>query len=148
MKYSIFYAIALVATLSSTNPAAARNAAVTKGFLTVYSATETIRDGDLTQHYYPHTGYSIYEAGNPCLLRFVPNHVGNMDEEPMVVALPPGSYLIVAEDEAYGRVRIPVKVESSRSITINLERNSRAPISSNPIESVKTTKGRVVGYVE
>ena len=63
------------------------------GYLRVYSATDEFKDGDAW--YFPHSSYAIYTIDGR-LFKNVENHRSADDEVPEVVALPVGTYTIVA----------------------------------------------------
>jgi hypothetical protein len=120
-----------------------KTAHVSTGRLQVFSAAEARADGDDT-YYYPHTGYSIFsDVGRR--LKYVNNHVGTMDESPAVVPLPTGHYRIVAQSEAYGRVTVPVVIESGRTTTIHLERDWK-PAANLSRNVVRLPDGEAVGW--
>lgn len=131
--------------ISPVGPGPARHqASFSRGFLKVYSDTETHEIGD-NSYYYPHTGYAIYAASGVPLKR-VANHVGDMDESPMLVAMPVGHYTIEAESAAYGRVRVPVVVEDGRITTVHLNRDGKAPPKASADELVRLPDGEIVGW--
>ncbi len=124
----------------------ARTASAHNGYLQVFSETETRLLGDNTR-YYPHTGYSIHlESGQ--VLRFVPNHVGDMDEVPMLVRVPTGKYNIVAESAAYGRVTVPVVIQEGRTTVVHLDRDRTIPPNADPNDLVRLPNGEIVGWSE
>jgi hypothetical protein len=79
-----------------------------QGYLKVYSATDEFNDGDAW--YFPHSPYVIYTIGGK-LFKNVANQRSPADEVPEVVALPVGTYAIVARSErdGYGRVLVVIK---------------------------------------
>ena len=89
------------------------------GRLKVFSDTET---ADIAENnYYPHSSYRILtESGH--FVKYVPNHLGEMDESPTLVRLPSGHYQVVAESSSYGRVTVPVIIESGRTTVVRLDR--------------------------
>lgn len=92
------------------------------GYLVVFTDTESpINTGD-TQ-YYPHTPYKIYDS-HGALLRSVRNHLGERDEKPERVSLPPGRYTIVGKSEIQGDVAVPVIIGALRTTVVNLEKRS------------------------
>lgn len=114
------------------------------GALQVFTVTERHQDGDNT-YYYPHTSYLVYnEQGKK--VRFVPNHVGTMDEKPSLVLLPSGEYIVVAEAEGYGRVRIPVVVKPSRTTVLHLERGWEPPAYAKSSELARMPDGQAIGW--
>ncbi len=88
------------------------------GYLTVYSATEEHDDGDT--YYYPHSGYSVYSPDNK-LVKRVANSISIHDEDPALVELPAGTYIVLAPSEYYGIVRVKVIIEPGEETTVNLE---------------------------
>ena len=86
-----------------------------QGYLKVYSATDKFNDGDAL--YFPHSSYAIYTIdGKP--FKNVKNQRFPADEIPEVVALPVGTYAIIARSErdGYGRVLVVIK-EGQQTIT-------------------------------
>ena len=79
-----------------------------QGYLKVYSATDEFKDGDAW--YFPHSSYAIYTIDGK-LFRNVKNHRSADDEVPEVVALPVGTYTVVARSErnGYGHVLVVIK---------------------------------------
>jgi len=79
-----------------------------RGYLKVYSATDEFNDGDAW--YFPHSSYAIYTIGGK-LFKNVANQRSPADEIPEVVALPVGTYAVVARSErdGYGRVLVVIK---------------------------------------
>src|SRR6266567_7119350 len=64
-----------------------------QGYLKVYSAIDRFKDGDAW--YFPHSSYAIYKIDGR-LYENVRNHSSGDDEVPEVVALPVGTYTVVA----------------------------------------------------
>jgi hypothetical protein len=89
-----------------------------QGFLKVYSATDQFDDGGVP--YYAHSSYAIFTADGK-LFKNVENHISRSDEIPEVVALPIGSYLIVARSERDGYIRRPVVIKAGRRTTLGLD---------------------------
>src|SRR6185312_14737118 len=93
-------------TLSPVGPEPEKHAtSAGTGYLQVFSDTETHVIGD-GPAYYPRTGYNIYDQSG-ARIKYVPNHIGNMDESPTLVRVPAGNYNVVAQSSAYGRVTVP-----------------------------------------
>lgn len=88
----------------------------------VNSATWEHSDGDVK--YYPHTEYSLYSTAGR-LVQNVRNHISSQDENAECLSLPPGSYVVFAESETEGRVRVPVRIATGRLTEVNLERPRR-----------------------
>jgi hypothetical protein len=89
------------------------------GSLVVYSDTEE-RRLDIGIPYYLHTCYLI-ESSSGELVRWVENHVGDMDQQPQTVRLGSGKYVIVAESSSYGRVYVPVVIEPGHVTELHLD---------------------------
>ncbi len=115
-----------------------------RGYLKVYSATETDPIGDTT-YYYPHTSYRVFDPAGK-LVKFVPNHIGNMDESPAWVALPTGNYLVKAQSDVYGWVTVPVVIEAGITTTVHLQSVWPGPAQAQSQVLVRLPDGRPVGW--
>jgi hypothetical protein len=131
--------------VSPVGPEPASQAAyVPSGYLKVFSDTEEHVIGD-GPHYYPHMGYNIYDnAGKR--VEYVPNHIGNMDETPTLVRIPVGDYKVVAESSAYGRVTVPIIVQSGKTTVLHLDRGWRPASNISSTEVVRLPDGEAVGW--
>ena len=90
-----------------------------QGYLKVYSATDEFNDGDAL--YFPHSSYAIYTIdGKP--FKNVKNQRFPADEIPEVVALPVGTYAVVARSErdGYGRVLVVIKEGQQTIVDLDL----------------------------
>lgn len=114
------------------------------GSLRVYSGTQTRQVGNFI-NFYPHTPYSIYST-NGARLRWIENSVANIDEAPALVRLPAGLYTIRAQDDAYGRVTVPIVIKAGETTIVHLEAR-RLPSYDEPPASnaVRLPNGRIVG---
>lgn len=121
-----------------------RAAAKAGGYLMVYSATMARPLGDVTW-YYTHTRYNIYDPSGKWV-ETVPNHLGDMDEFPSRVALPAGSYKIVAQSVSYGCVTVPVVVQSFRTTVVHLDRDWRPAKSAPNQRLVRLPDGEAIGW--
>jgi len=94
------------------------------GRLQVFSATEKslpfASDDPVTFNF--HSGYDIYDAKGKNV-RFVPNHLSEMDEWPDQVDIPAGRYTVVAQSTCCGLVRVPVIISSGRTTVVHLDGN-------------------------
>jgi hypothetical protein len=91
---------------------------VSNGYLIVYSATGRVDDGSVP--YYPHSSYTIYTLDGK-LVKTVANHVSDSDETPNLVSLPVGPYLIEAQSEQEGLLRVHVLIRAGALTALNLE---------------------------
>lgn len=117
-----------------------------KGYLKVYSATTEFNDGNLM--YYPHTRYSILNT-NGKRLEWVDNHVAENDETPQVVAIPVGTYYVLAQSELDGLVRVPVVIKGGETTVVNLERGRTSDKDTQGVEAsraVKLPSGQQAGW--
>lgn len=92
------------------------------GYLIVYSATEPYEDGEIM--YYTHTDYDLY-SWRGVFLKKIRNSIVRGDETPERVPLAPGRYLVQAESETDGIVRVPVIITARRTTIVNLEGDRR-----------------------
>ena len=120
-------------------------AAAPGGYLKVYSATVQHELGGNT-YYYPHRNYFIYDATGTVLLKRVLNHIGDMDESPALVSLPAGKYQILADDQGYGRIKIPVVIRPRQMTSVHLDGAWEPPAHASPSEVVKLPNGEYIGW--
>jgi len=88
------------------------------GYLKVYSATDEFNDGGLA--YYSHSSYAIY-TNDGKLFKGVENHISRSDESPELVALPAGSYLVIARSDRHGEVGIRVAIKAGHLTVLDLD---------------------------
>src|SRR2546428_4228406 len=126
LAFAMFVALALLGMtrgneMEKTAPAKsqAQTEELSQGSLEVYSATDEFKDGDA--RYFPHSSYAIYTTDGK-LLKSVGNHFSRTDEIPEIVALPVGSYAVVARSErdGYGRVLVVIKEGQQTILDLNL----------------------------
>jgi hypothetical protein len=89
-----------------------------QGYLKVYSATDKFNDGDAW--YFPHSSYAIYTIGGK-LFKNVKNQRSPADEIPEVVALPVGTYAVVARSERDGYGRMLVVIKEGQQTILDLD---------------------------
>jgi hypothetical protein len=89
-----------------------------QGYLKVYSATDEFNDGGLA--YYSHSSYTIY-ATDGRLVKSVENHISPNDESPELVALPVGSYLVMARSDRHAEVSIRVTIKARQLTVLDLD---------------------------
>jgi hypothetical protein len=89
-----------------------------QGYLTVYLTADEFNDGNAW--YFPHSAFAIY-AINGKLFKNVKSHF-TYDEIPEVlVALPVGSYMIVARSEKNRSIRLPVVIKAGQRTILDLD---------------------------
>src|SRR5438309_6166050 len=89
-----------------------------QGYLKVYSATDKFNDGDAW--YFPHSSYAIYTIDGK-LFKNVKNQRFPADEIPEVVALPVGTYAVVARSERDGLGRVLVVIKEGQQTILDLD---------------------------
>ena len=116
---------------------------LSKGFLQVYSATHPVDSGGII--YQPHTSYSVYSIEGKRLWGVI-NHVGQDDNRPMTIQIPPGFYFVYAESDRFGQVKVPVFVVGNKTTLVYLE-GAGMPHADGIPESqlVRLPDGRVAG---
>ena len=134
--------------LAPVGPNAADQAAVgTKGYLQVFSATEKslpIASDDPTS-FNLHTGYDIYDASGK-IVKYVANHMSDMDEWPDTVTLSAGTYNIVAESSCCGVVSLPVVIANGKTTSVHLDRDWWPPSKTSTNQLVFLPDGEAVGW--
>jgi hypothetical protein len=115
------------------------------GYLKVYSATEDHNDGDT--HFFPHTSYTVYSEDGKTVVKKVANAISIHDEDPSLVQLPAGKYIILAEAEHRGTVRIAAIIKPGQLTRVELEYGwkHRVPPGNVP-DLVRLPNGQVVGW--
>jgi len=90
-----------------------------QGYLKVYSATDEFNDGD--EWYFPRSSFAIYTIDGK-LFKNVKNQRSPDDEIPEVVALPVGTYAVVARSkrDGYGRILVVIKEGQQTILDLNL----------------------------
>ena len=89
-----------------------------QGYLKVYSAIDRFKDGDAW--YFPHSSYTIYKIDGR-LYENVRNHSSADDEVPEVVALPVGTYTVVARAERGGYASMLVVIKEGEQVVLDLD---------------------------
>jgi hypothetical protein len=89
-----------------------------QGYLKVYSAIDRFKDGDA--RYFPHSSYAIYTIDGR-LYENVRNHRSADDEVPEVVALPVGTYTVVARSERGGYADMLVVIKEGKQVVLDLD---------------------------
>jgi hypothetical protein len=115
-----------------------------EGYLEVFTATQTI-DVDFHSYFSPHLGYDVNDLSGQCV-KFVPNHTSDLDEAPDRVALPPGTYQVVAESTWCGLVSVPVVVQPGKTTVVHLDGNEWRPAPAAASHLVYLPNGEAVGW--
>jgi len=89
-----------------------------QGYLTVYITIDEFNDG--SAWYFPRSFYSIYTIGRKLFKNVKSQHSAD-DEIPDVVALPVGSYMVVARSEKDGCIRLPVVIKAGQRTILDLD---------------------------
>jgi hypothetical protein len=134
--------------LSPVGPNSGGQTAVgSKGYLQVFSATEKSIPfaSDDSTCFNLRTGYDINDAAGKSV-RFVANHMSNMDESPNEVRLPAGTYNILAESTCCGLVTVPVIIQEGKATVVHLDRNWWPPSNTPTNQLVFLPDGEVVGW--
>jgi hypothetical protein len=88
-----------------------------QGYLKVYSESNEFNDGA----YYAHSSYAIYSIDGR-LFKRVENNISRTDETiPWEVALPAGSYTVVARSTRDGEVRVRFVIKAGRRTIVDLD---------------------------
>ena len=89
-----------------------------QGYLTVYITADQFNDG--SAWYFPRSFYAIYTIDGK-LFKSVKSQHSADEEIPDVVALPIGSYMVVARSEKDRYVRLPVVIKAGQRTTLSLD---------------------------
>lgn len=129
--------------LAAVGPSPGNGSASAQGLgrLQVYSETRQYIDDDI--YYSPHSGYQI-ETPQGKRVRYIWNHNSHQDENPEVVALPAGRYLIQANAQLCGRVLVPVVIRPNQTTRVVLEPGWKPQVSSSGL--VHSPCGYNVGW--
>ena len=89
-----------------------------QGYLKVYSAADESNDGDAW--YFPRTSFAIYAIDGKLFKNVKSQHFAD-DIIPEIVALPAGTYTVVARSKRDGYVRILVVIKEGRQTILDLD---------------------------
>lgn len=155
LKLSILFGSAAVFTLagcashpltvSAVGPApAGAEHASSRGYLQVFTDVERHEIGDST-YYFPHTSYDLLtDSGRH--FKLVMNHLGDMDEKPTVVDIPPGKYKVVAQSANCGPVTVPVLVTDGHLTVLHLDGDWKPPVNTPTNQLVYLPDGEPIGW--
>ena len=89
-----------------------------RGYLTVYLRADESYDGN--SWYFPQNLFAIYTIDRK-LFKNVTSQLSTDEEIPEIVALPVGSYIVVARSEKDGFIRLPVAIKAGRRTILDLD---------------------------
>jgi hypothetical protein len=114
-----------------------------QGYLVVYSAWSNFVDQGSTGH---HSRYTV-RSDDGSISREVINHVDRFDEGPIRLSLPPGSYRVRARSAHFGRVNVPVVIQTAQTTFVYLDGFSHpnGP-SGQQSDAVRLPNGEIVGW--
>ena len=84
----------------------------------VYLRADESYDGNAW--YFPQNLFAIYTIDGK-LLKNVTSQLSTDEEIPDIVALPVGSYMVVARSEKDGYIRLPVAIKAGRRTVLDLD---------------------------
>jgi len=113
------------------------------GYLVVYSAWSNFVDQGSTGH---HSRYTI-TSDDGRISREIINHVDRFDEGPIRLPLSPGPYHVRARSAHFGRVTVPVVIQSHQTTFVYLDGSGHpeAP-QAQRTDAVKLPDGEIVGW--
>jgi hypothetical protein len=89
-----------------------------RGYLTIYLMADEFNNG--SAWYFPRNLFVIYTVDGR-LFKSVKSQYSADDEIPEVVALPVGSYMVVARSEKDGYIRRPVVIKAGQRAVLDLD---------------------------
>jgi hypothetical protein len=129
---------------NTVGPAAIALHEPSNGYLTVYSATESITSDSDQPAQFVHTDYKIIGHDGSS-----PRHIANGGEDPVRVTLRKGAYTVVAQSDTSGTVSVPVAIEASKLTVLHLERDKewqQASVGTPSRDLVRLPNGQPIGY--
>jgi hypothetical protein len=113
------------------------------GHLEVFSALVGRTEGD-NPTWLQHRNYVIYDQ-NGKRIKLVINRPGYYAEQPRLVSLLPGRYIVQAEAKDYLSVKVPVIIEAGRTTRVHLD-DAWLPGEASKTELVRLPEGNPVGW--
>ena len=89
-----------------------------RGYLMVYSRADESYDGNAW--YFPQNLFAIYTIDGK-RFKNVTSQLSADEEIPEIVALPVGSYMVVARSEKDGYIRLPVAIKAGQRTVLDLD---------------------------
>ncbi|EEF61568.1 hypothetical protein [Pedosphaera parvula] len=134
-----------VASLAPVGPAPhVASKASKEGYLLVYSAWEPFRLQD--SRFDRHSNYKLLSSDGRTVQN-IKNCIDRFDDNPVCVALVPGSYQVSARSAHSGRVTVPVLIQEGETTCVYLDGSNQpqtAPAADSTL--VKLPNGQVVGW--
>jgi hypothetical protein len=121
-----------------------RKSMVSEGELVVFSRLHACTEGD-NPTWYQHSDYRIYNFQGK-LVKYVGNSIGEYEQAPLPVTLPPGRYIVRSRARDYLRVEVPVIIKPGQTTNVHLDDNWRSPTDSQESELVILPNGNPVGW--
>ena len=96
-----------------------------ESFVSTIDIRGAIEYSEGKMHYYPHTSYTVYSEDGKTVIKRVANTVGIHDEDPSLVQLPVGQYIVLTDGK-----RIAVIIKPGQLTKVDLEHDwkHRGPI--------------------
>ena len=128
------------------NPIAAQTQSI-QGGLEVFSRLAARSDdqnqGSTDPIWYQHTGYSIYRPDGS-LMKRVQNTVGHYEQDPCVVNLPAGQYIVKAQATDMFWVKVPVTIKPGEITRVHLDGQWKPSAHGEAV--VRLPDGKAVGW--
>jgi hypothetical protein len=116
------------------------------GQLEVFSALEDRTEGSNDEFDWPqHADYTVWSQRGT-LVKRVENTVGHYAEEPRVITLPVGSYIVQGRAKDFWLVEVPVVIAGGETTKVHLDDNWTVPGGLPESEFVYTPNGFPVGW--
>jgi hypothetical protein len=123
-----------------------RQTGASTGQLEVFSAVEDRTDGSNDEFdWHQHTDYTVWSQQGT-LMKRVGNTVGHYAEEPRVVTLPIGSYIVKAQAKDYWEAVVPVVILGGEITRVYLDNSWTPPEGLPEAEFIYTPNGHSVGW--
>lgn len=119
-----------------------------QGLLVVFSAFDPTPDLNRSPYRRRYTDYQVLSADGNRIVQVVQNNRETLLNSPPPVALPAGSYRVVARANGYGTITAPVVIKPGQTTTVHLEGSVWWPRSSPIFASnpVRLPKGEIAGW--
>lgn len=118
--------------------------ATPSGQLQVYSALRGRREGD-NPTWKQHSDYYVYNE-NGRRLEHVKNTVSYYQQRPRAISLPAGSYVVKAQSQDYGWVKVPVAIEGGRTTTVYLDDSWQPTSYARNVQVIRAANGQTIGW--